>query len=240
MIFDFFKKKTRDLEFVDINRTAYQTFPVVKAADVKPLTFEHQKKKFGKHMFPHCPGMIQYAEMGYIIPAWIDIHIKANKAGVAHYIGSDDRGTRGYLPGRPMEPDIIAGLVEPQDGVPLTVLNFGSPWGIFAKKNVTGLLLPAFYHSNFLDDLLVLPGSVDYKSFHTANFICVPKRECEVHIKAGDPLLHVIPFMNTDFDAGFGPGTQEQLDYYKNDMPGDDKQYYRKYHMLKKVFRLSK
>lgn len=238
-MFDFLKNK-RDLEFVDIKRTAYQTFPVMRASDVKPRTFDHQKTKFQKHMLPHCPGMIQYAELGYIIPAWIDIHIKANKAGVAHYIGSDERGNRGYEPGRCMDPNIIDGLIEPEDKVPLTVLNFGSPWSIFAKGDVTALLMPAYYHSNFLDDLHVLPGSVDYQKFHTSNFICVPKRECEVHIRAGDPLLHVIPFWNKEFNAGFGPGTEQQVDKYNNEIPGEDKQYYRKYQMLKKVFRLSK
>lgn len=239
MIFDFLKKK-KDLEFVDTSRTAYQTYPVMKASDVKPRTFEHQKNKYKKHMLPHCPGMIQYAELGYIIPAWIDIHIRANKAGVAHYIGSDDRGTRGYLPGRAMGSDVIEGLFEPEDGVPLTPLNFGSPWAIFGHGNITALLLPAYFHSDFLDDLMVLPGSVDYQKFHTSNFICAPKRECEVHIKAGDPLLHVIPFWNKEFNAGFGPGSQDQVDKWNNEIPGDDKQFYRRYHMLKKVFRLSK
>lgn len=238
-MFDLFKKQ-KDLEFVDTSRTAYQTYPVMRAADVKPVTFDYQKTKYQKHLMPHCPGMIQYAEMGYIIPAWVDIHIKANKAGVAHYIGSEGRGTRNYLPGRAMDPNIIDGIFEPEDGVPLTALNFGSPWGIFAKGDVTALLLPAQYHSTFLDDLLVLPGSVDYKKFHTSNFICVPKRECEVHIKAGDPLLHVIPFWNKEFNAGFGPGTDVQIDKWNNEIPGDDKQYYRRFQMLKKVFRLSK
>jgi hypothetical protein len=238
-MFDIFKKQ-KDLEFVDTNRTAYQTYPVMRAADVKPVTFDYQKNKYQKHLMPHCPGMIQYAEMGYIIPAWVDIHIKANKAGVAHYIGSEGRGTRNYLQGRAMDPRVVEGIFEPEDGVPLTALNFASPWGIFAKGDVTALLLPAQYHSTFLDDLLVLPGSVDYQKFHTSSFICVPKRECEVHIKAGDPLLHVIPFWNKEFNAGFGPGTDVQVDKWNNEIPGDDKQYYRRFQMLKKVFRLSK
>jgi hypothetical protein len=61
-----------------------------------------------------------------------------------------------------------------------------------------------------------------------------------VHIKAGDPLLHVIPFWNKEFNAGFGPGSQDQVDKWNNEIPGDDKQYYRKFQMLRKVFRLSK
>lgn len=239
MIFDFFRKK-RDLEFVDTKKTAYQTFPVMRAIDVKPRTLDIQKSKYQKHLLPHCPGMIQYAQLGYIIPAWVDIHIMANKAGVSHYIGSDNRGTRGYLSGREMDSNIIDGLVAPEDGVPVKPIIFGSPWAIFAKGNITALLLPAYYHSEFLDDLEVLPGSVDYKNFHTANFICVPKRKCEVHIKAGDPLLHVIPFWNKEFNAGFGPGTDAQTDKCINEIPGDDNQYYRKHQMLKKVFNISK
>lgn len=238
MIFDFLKKK-RDLEFVDTSKTAYQTFPVMRAIDVKPRTLDVQKAKYQKHLLPHCPGMIQYAQLGYIIPAWVDIHIMANKAGVSHYIGSTERGTRGYLPGRLMDANIVDGVVETEDGVPPTALNFGSPWGIFAKGDVTALLLPAYYHSDFLDDLHVLPGSVDYQKFHTSNFICVPKRKCEVHIKAGDPLLHVIPFWNKEFRAGFGPGTDAQLDKFNNAIPGDDSQYYRKHQMLKKVFNIT-
>ena len=34
-----------------------------------------------------------------------------------------------------------------------------------------------------------------YNKFTTLNFICSPKHECEVEIKAGDPILQVIPFI---------------------------------------------
>ena len=230
----------RDLEFIDTMRVAYQNFPVQRAKDVKPASFEVQKKKHGKHLFAHCPGMINYADLGYIIPAWIDMHILANKAGVAHYIGGPNRGDNGYKNARDMNPDFLDGIVETEDGVPPKALLYASPWGIFGNGNISALVMPALYHSTFLDDLYVVPGIVDYEKFHTVNFICMPKRRCEVHIKAGDPLLHVIPFWNKDMRAGYGPGEDYQVDSHNVQIKTEEAQYYRKYMALKKKFDLEK
>lgn len=236
-----FKKNPLDLEFVDNSRSVYQHFPVKRAKDFHPLTFNHQKKTYGKHLLPHCPGMIDYAEIGYIIPAWVDIHILANPAGVVHYIGSRTRGTRGFLQGREMDNKTVEGLpsFHVEDGVPPVALNFGSPWSVFASKNISALVMPPIFHANYLDDLHVVPGVVDYEKFHTINFICMPKRRCEVHIKAGDPLIHVIPIWNKEFNAGYGPGTDEQRDLSLNEIPRDDPQYYRRYQMHKKKYNIT-
>lgn len=237
-MFSFFKKKP-DIEFVDTRRTAYQVTPVMRAKDVKTNTFYTQKKKYGMHKFAHCPGMIDYAELGYIIPAWVDIHILANKAGITHFIGSAKRGDGGYCQGRDMDAKLIDGAFKPQDDIPTSALHFGSPWSVFCRKNITAMIMPAFYHSTFLDDLQIIPGTVDYQKFHQLNLICMPRRACEIHIKAGEPLLHVIPFENKTLSAGYGPGTQEQLDRYTNDIPTAEKQYYRKHMHSQKEYNLN-
>ena len=84
-----------------------------------------------------------------------------------------------------------------------------------------------FYLVQLSTEQIALPPDnylVDYKNFHITNFICMPKRECNVHIKAGDPLLHVIPFLNKDITASVGPATDEMIDKTTNLIPGDDKQ----------------
>lgn len=236
LITSFFQRK-RDLEFVDTTGMVYLNYPIQRAKEVPTNTYKAQKKKYDKHLMPGCPGILDYSQLGYIIPAWIDIHIIANKAGVAWYIGSSERGPRGFEQGRPMDEKFLDGAIE-VDGVPRQAILFGAPWKVFAKKNITGLLMPAFYHSDFLDDLYVIPGTVDYSKFHTLNLVCMPKRQCEIHIKAGDPLLQVIPLVNSEIVAGYGPGTQEQLDRAKNEIAGDDKNYYRKYLAVKKQYNI--
>ena len=64
-----FKKSQPDLEFVDKTRMVYQRYPVQKAADVKPLSYDLQRNKYGQHKFVLCPGTTDYANYGYIIPA---------------------------------------------------------------------------------------------------------------------------------------------------------------------------
>jgi hypothetical protein len=101
--------------------------------------------------------------------------------------------------------------------------------------------MPAFFHSTFLDDLYVYPGVVDYNKFTTLNFICSPKHECEVQIKAGDPILHVIPFItNKDIVASYGPASKEQKDYPKTIKWFHELNFYRKYYMIRKKYKIIK
>jgi len=164
----------------------------------------------------------------------------ANKAGVIAGIGSKERGAHGFNKPINMNSDIVDGFTIPEDDVPFKIFKVDSPWKIFGHGDVSALLLPAVFHSNFLDDLYVWPGVVDYKKFHVANFIFSAKRKCEVHIKAGDPLLHVIPFWNKDMLAGYGPGTDIQIDATRNEIPTNTKQYYRKNQLINKIFNLVK
>lgn len=230
----------RDLEFIDSYRSIYQQIPIMRAKDIKTTGHEVQKKKYGSYKFPLCPGMDDYSKLGYIIPAWTDMHIMANKAGCATRVGSPIRGSNGFKNAVQMGKDVPDGFIQPEDDVPFAALKFDSPWKIFASGDISALVMPAIYHSNFLDDLYVWPGIVDYKKFHVVNFICTPKRKCEVEIKAGDPLLHVIPFWNKPILAGFGPGTDIQIDATRNEIPKHTKQYYRKNQMTTKTFGIEK
>ena len=74
----FFKKK-KDIEFVDVSRNAYLDFPVHLAKDLEVLGKDARIAKTGANIFPHCPGMADYAKLGYVIPAWVDIKIKQIK-----------------------------------------------------------------------------------------------------------------------------------------------------------------
>jgi hypothetical protein len=233
-----FKPKQKDLEFVDMSKITYPRFPVLRAKDVKPLCYEMQKAKYGKVTFPQCPGMIDYSQIGYIIPAWTDIHIMANKAGVCSAIGTPERGNRDFEIAKRMDKTIVDGYINSKE-VDQVPLHFGGPWKLFTPHNMSALILPATFHSSFLDDLVVWPGVVDFNKFHTINFIASAKRECNIIIKAGEPLLQVIPFINQEFNAGYGPPTLEQEHIACNEIPGNDTHYYRKFYMSIKKYLLS-
>jgi hypothetical protein len=235
-----FAKPELDFEFIDVSRSIYQKIPVVPAKTVTPSGKAKQIAASGAFKFAHCPGILDYSQLGYIIPAWTDMKIFANSAGVVAEIGSEHRGTRGFMRPITMDSAIVEGFLAPSDGVPLTVLKFECPWYIRAAKNVSALTLPAWYHADWVDDLHCWPGTVDYTNFSVTNFIVSPKRKCIVHIKAGDPLLHIIPFYGKDMLAGYGPGSDAQVDKTKNEVWGDQPQFYRRMLAVKKVFGLVK
>lgn len=243
-MFNLFNKDKPDLEFVDISRVVYPHYPPILAKELKPLK-EHQEKKFADYNFPKCPGMHDYSRIGYIIPAWSNFHIKANKAGFVGLVGNagEEVKKRTTPLGQPqnMDVNIVDGLFQPEEGIQPSILNFPGAWKILGRGNISALILPAFFHSNFLDDLYVYPGVVDYNGFTTVNFICSPKRHCEVEIKAGDPILHVIPFItNKTIVATYGRATEEQEDYNKLLKWFHELNFYRKYYMIRKKYALSK
>lgn len=223
------KSKKPDIEFVDVSRRAYNYNPVQMAKDVPSHFTQHQIKKYGSLKFAHCPGMIDLKNYGYIIPAWDDINIMANKSGSLATIGGQNakRQTPFRQPGR-MSNDIGDGVFEPTD-IPYETLHIGSPWKIIPhNKRISVLALPAFYHSNFLDDIYIYPGIVDYGKFCDINVICSPKRPCNITIKAGQPLLHIIPFYGQEITGGYGPATEYQEDQ-ADSFVSTGKQFYRKF-----------
>jgi hypothetical protein len=251
-IFNLFKNSAPDLQFIDMSGrnggadSIYPHYPPVLAKDLKPLK-EYQEKKYeGEWKFPKCPGMFDYARMGYIIPAWTNFHIKANKAGsvaVAGSIGEAAKTRTSNIPQpKPMDTFIADGCFELQDGINPFVWNFPGAWKIMGRGNVSALLLPPIYHnSSFLEDLYMYAGVVDYNGFSTVNFICSPKRECEVEIKAGDPLIHVIPFItDKTITASYGPASREQADYNGTLKWFHEFNFYRRFYMIRKKYKIFK
>ena len=219
--------KKLDLEFVDTSRLAYQIHPIRTARETPAHFQKKQIAQYGKFKFADCPGMIDYKNYGYIIPAWDDIHILANEAGVMVHIGGTTRETK-FGHARDMSVDIASGIFTP-DNIPLQPIHITNPWNIIVNnKNVSATLVGASYHSSFLDDIYVYPGIVDYGNFTSANFIFAPRRACDITIKAGEPLLQVLPFETKGIKCGYGPASEYQMDKV-NSLYSTAKQFYRKY-----------
>lgn len=231
------KPKLPDIQFVDTTRITYQAHPIVPAKECPTYFQKTQIENQGKFKWAECPGMIDYKNFGYIIPAWDDIHIIANRAGVKTIIGGNHKNP--FATSRKMDSNICEGIIVPEDNVPLVAMHCGSPWSIIVNnKNVSAAIMPATYHSPFLDDLYIYPGIVDYNGFSVINFIFTPKRECQFTIPAGTPLLQVLPFEAKHIRAGYGPADIHQVDQTKS-MASSSRQFYRKHYQQKKPTSIS-
>ncbi len=245
-MFNWFKKESDlvDFKFIDRSNLAYSHNPPILAKQLKPLK-EFQEKKYGEYNFVKCPGMFDYSQLGYIIPAWSHFSVKANKAGVAAkggaYNNPQVRGTPFGDP-KPMNYKLVDGMFDYEEGIEPTVLHFASPWAILhGKANISCLIMPAYYHSNLWHDVHIFPGIVDYSElgFSTFNFICSPKKKCEIIIKEGEPLLQIIPFVwDKTITASYGPGTFHEQNGTRAQKHSHEINFYRKFHAIRKKFKL--
>lgn len=233
-------EETADIDFRDVTGEAFELFPIQRAQDVPVHFSESQKEIQGKMSFPLCPGIWDYSRYGYIMPAWENIKIKANKAGTVVFYKRNKSTTHLKTIPSPMEHTFLQGAFEYEDGVPPNAYKCDSPWKVFCKEDISAFLIPAVYHSKFLDDLFVVPGIVDYKSFHAMNFIFSVKRECEITIKAGEPLLHILPFFNKPIKANYGLVSLEEYAKARTSAFDIHQHFYRKELAQKKTFPIDK
>lgn len=237
---NFFKKKEKDIQFVDKTRRAYLTHPIQRAKDVPVFFMEEQIKNTGKLNFIECPGITDLKNYGYIIPAWDDFNFFANESGCMITMGCERRDTN-FIKPRRMDLNIARGIITPSDNIPFEVFHIDCPWNIISNKtNLSALIIPPPFHANFHDSIHIYPGIVDYNKFTTANVILSIKKKCNMTIHAGEPLLQVLPFYNLNggISAGYGPADDYQLDQL-NSVVSSTKQFYRKYVQIKKNMRLS-
>lgn len=196
-----------DIRFVAKHVRADITFPVQATRTVKAEWLRSQYANPPVKL-AHCPGMWDYLQAGYIISAWCDIHIKANKQGVS--VRMEGVNTIDAIKAVPMNFALVDGMAPIKDSVKRVVLKIPVPYSIMAKRGISAQILPAVMHSPFLDKLFVYPGEVVYDKFDTVNFIFSPLEECEFTIRAGTPLLQIIPFRRHNFTAECGAPTERE------------------------------
>ena len=214
--------------------------PVTLAKNVRPICANLQKNRPLEKRYQACPGITDYANSGYIIPAHVDITIKANKVGTLVKMNW-------CVPLSPLDADILSakkfdyavvdGLVDVKE-IKKEANKIPLPWMIEAPPGYSAYLMPAFMHSDFLDKIYIYPGIVDYDRFYVANVVFTALKECEFTILAGTPLLQVIFFKREEFNAECRKATDYEIDKYYHNKTTTIKNWYRKLLYGKKVHKL--
>ena len=231
--------------FSDQSRCAYDVNPIVRANRCETPHKKKQVEKYGQETFVDCPGIFDYKNTGWIMTAWDEFRIYASDKSVMAYAGCEKRDANWQLPkpvsgyppitGEPVLKGVMSQKIT--DGIPvgtntgcpvksLSAIHFGSPWAVETDEEISLLLLPPMYHSDIVNDFMIFPGIVDYSAdFSTINFIAAPRRAGTYTIKAGTPLLHMIPIEKKHYKAEFGPMIAPKI----KSMKATARQFYRRY-----------
>ncbi len=206
---------------------------VKPAKEYRPDWYNKQKTDNpSENKFARCPGMFDYMNHGYVIPAWTNFHIEATPDSINY---AEEGGPR-YVKVSPMNPALLNGVTTQSTGkVPFRILKVPVPWFVSTDPGWSILLVPPFYHTPQLQHFNMYPGVIDTDAFVIVNFVFSPRYPVKVDIKIGEPLLQVIPYRREDEKATVGLVTerqQELRDWFDRDV----KSFYRKFCHEKKTF----
>lgn len=242
------------IRFSDMSGQIYTVNPIVPARNVEPVHRKVQLEKYDSEMFAVCPGIMDFKNTGWIMPAWDDIKVYCSDKATMAYAGGSKRPHTWKLPqpvkkvdyyepkdaGGPMDRRMVDG-VPANHGCPIKTgtqpLHFNSPWAceMFGDDVVSLMLLPPYYHSNIVDHVQVYPGIVDYTNrFDTMSIVLAPRTEGTFTIKAGEPLVHIIPIEKRTYNAQYGPAKMGRM----KGLIATCNQFYRKYVMKKSRYNL--
>jgi len=225
-MFNFFKRKKDDVDltFSDMTNLYYHNYPVLTASE---YLLKQRTKKIndgGNDNLHKCPGMHDFARMGYVITTPVDVYLKANKAGSWVEIGPPNpqnkrdnnllfdanqqivecikdivptpRAKR-FISMSTMDVDIADPPFDYEDDIDPNVWKYNMNWSITTKnKNLGCYIYPAFYHNpELMKRVYTYPGVVDYgENFQTINWVFSIKKRCEYVIREGEAIVHVIPY----------------------------------------------
>lgn len=236
------------IRFSDMSKTVYSVHPIQKASRVDGAHKKEQLEKHNRETFVDCPGIFDFKNTGWIMTAWDEFKIYCSDNATMAYIGGQKRPGVGSIPqpiegfklpekATAMSPDITDGIPK-ATGCPvkrLQPLHFQAPWMVETDEEISLLLLPPTYHSDIVDNFIIYPGIVDYTDkFSTLNLIMSPKREGTFVIKAGTPILHIIPIEKKTYNAEFGPAKKSRM----GGIMASCNQFYRKYVMKRSKYNL--
>jgi len=239
------------IHFADMSRSLYTTHPIQKASRVDGYHKKTQLEKYGRETFVDCPGIFDYKNTGWIMPAWDEIKIYCSEKSTMVYMGSGADGKRSPVwnksirgfqlknTGSNMSDQITDGIPIASGcpmNKPLQPIHLISPWRVETDEEFSLLCLPPYYHSDFVKNFEVFPGIVDFNTqFDTLNVIASPRTTGTFIIKAGTPLMQLIPIHKSVYNTTYGPAKKFGK---MTEVVASCKNFYRKYVMRKSKYNL--
>mgnify|MGYP000002152871 FL=1 len=155
--------------------------------DIPTYNEKADKPIDGKKSVRACPGIGDYMQMGYVIPAWCDMDIMPSEDGQyveTRYSDPDYNGA--YHPA-----DQVGNSFVKKFGV-RTAVKLDCPWKIWSKPGWSLLYQPMWFHQE--KNWEAIPGVIDHDLGALISPINIMLKKSELtHIKMGEPICQVIP-----------------------------------------------
>ena len=231
----FLRRSTIVVDCFVNSQPIHDLFPIRKANHFYPewwkdlpKTFE-VKSEFDVNVpvstMKSCIGFINLYRNGFILPLWSDLIIEKDINGCRYQFSSpDNQGIHDHDPAQ------YVGAFENS-----THMKILSPWILKEKTGVNFLWTePTWNNITLFENLNVLPGIMDFKYQHGSNInALIPNIDIKLLIKAGEPLVHIIPISEKDVKIKTHVITENE--YKKMNVGSYSSSFYHKYNTNKKI-----
>jgi len=190
--------------------------PIRPAGEFKPTAWKKmpayinkQKHKIdSEQTVKGCPGIKDFMETGFVIPAWCDMEILPSDDG--NYVEtrySDPAYNSAYHPADQVENET---QLLTKFGVRAAV-KLDCPWRIWSKSNWSVLYQPMFYHED--RNYEAIPGIIDHDLGALVSPLNIMLKEIKpTTIKMGEPLCQLIPIKRETVVARTGNLSETAVD----------------------------
>jgi len=204
-----------------------EAFPIVEAKNYKPewtksaiKDLVDKKSKVINNdtgRFTHlayCPGIFDLFKTGYIVPMWYDINIKTekDKPGFSWTVANKAFSSLSDMKFIDTHSDRMTDFIPKRKGTIDNIVKINTPWNVIVPDGLKLLCLPISYPDNF-----------DYES---TTGILDPSHSSEINIqmnwnvengerliKAGTPLMHIIPLSEEMFNLEVRTANEKDLQW---------------------------
>lgn len=179
---------TEKIEFYPIIEGLEKIEPIQLASDAnKLITFEREEFSLRT-----CPGIRDLTQLGYIIPVWQDMLIKATPAGVEVIPSGQMKDHTGevFADIQFHEERVLAGYSFGEEYVSFS-MKIRCPWYVKTQPGTQIVLLPVYYNNN--PHFTIAPGLLESSKYPMLLAqVILKKTHSEFLLKKGTPLLQII------------------------------------------------
>lgn len=215
----FKKKEKHQIYFTTPDWAIRKYSPIEPAGKYLPLSFKNMDPMLirKKHMVDSvktvraCPGILDYCQAGFVVPAWCDIEMQPSPDGqnvsVRYSQPKYNQGSH--------KPDVIQNFMSHKFGVRMAV-KLDNPWSIWAAEGYSLLYLPMYYYDD-TRNWEAIPGWIDHDiGAISSPFNIMLKEPKYTMIKQGEPILQIIPIKREPVTAYTGDINRTTVSRYNN------------------------
>ena len=210
------------IEFVSTLAGVSDMFPILPSSKYGPRWISKAMTDYKAYMnktekFRHvaqCPGIFAMFKTGYIVTSWYDVVISTikNKEGFQWKIADADLVKYAKIKLVDTHGDQIEKYIPKRKGQIENIIKINTPYHIIAPKGVKFMFMPLPYPDSF--DYESVTGILDPRDSSELNIqLNWYKEEGEILIKAGTPLMYILPISEKKYSVVSRDATEKEMNW---------------------------